>query len=58
MTDEHATDDMNPGDQAPANIAGAGELACPDCNGSGELEGKTCETCEGTGKVIQAIGGG
>lgn len=48
---------MNPGDQAPPGTAGTGENICPDCSGSGELNGKPCATCGGTGKVIEAIGG-
>jgi RecJ-like exonuclease len=49
---------LNPGDQAEPGTPGAGEDVCPDCNGSGKLEGSTCPTCGGTGKVVQGIGGG
>jgi DnaJ-class molecular chaperone len=54
MADEH----MAPGDQAPAGTPGTGENVCPRCNGSGEVDGRACQTCEGTGKVIEGIGGG
>ena len=49
---------MAPGDQAPAGTPGTGENVCPQCQGSGELEGKTCPTCDGSGTVIEGIGGG
>jgi DnaJ-class molecular chaperone len=48
---------MAPGDHAPAGTPGTGENLCPACNGSGTLDGEDCETCAGTGKVIEAIGG-
>jgi hypothetical protein len=47
-----------PGDEAPADEPSAGENACPECNGSGEKDGSECPNCEGTGRVIEAIGGG
>lgn len=49
---------MAPGDEVPAD-AGApiGDAVCPDCSGSGQVEGKACATCEGGGTVIQAVGG-
>lgn len=48
---------MNPGDQAPPGTEGAGENLCPDCSGKGSVNGKRCETCGGTGKVIEGVGG-
>lgn len=54
MADGH----MVPGDQAPAGTPGTGENVCPRCNGSGEVEGSACQTCEGSGRVIEGIGGG
>ena len=50
--------DMNPGDQAAPGTPGTGEDLCPKCSGSGKLEGKSCEECDGTGKVIVGISGG
>lgn len=47
-----------PGDEAPANAPATGENLCPDCRGTGVLDGKPCATCEGTGRVTQGIGGG
>lgn len=47
-----------PGDDAAPGTPGTGENLCPDCNGSGRLEGRECPTCVGTGKVVQGIGGG
>jgi hypothetical protein len=53
--------DMNdvtrPGDEAPADSAAAGEDICSRCNGSGELEGRTCPACGGEGVVMAGIGG-
>jgi hypothetical protein len=43
MTEQH----MAPGDQAPAGTPG-----------SGQADGETCPVCEGTGTVIEGIGGG
>ena len=50
--------DMNPGDQAPPGTPGTGENICPECQGSGRLEGKACPSCSGSGKVITGISGG
>jgi DnaJ-class molecular chaperone len=38
-------------------VEGQGETVCPDCGGSGRVEDAECRTCEGTGKVIEPIGG-
>ncbi len=50
--------DARPGDEVPAETASAGEDICPDCGGSGVLEGRVCPTCRGTGQVTAAVGGG
>lgn len=49
---------LSPGDEAPPGTPGTGEDLCPDCHGSGQLQGKKCPTCSGTGKIIRGIGGG
>ena len=50
--------EMNPGDQAPPGMSGAGENMCPKCSGSGlRDDGKPCDHCGGTGKVIEGVGG-
>ncbi|MDR5763036.1 MULTISPECIES: hypothetical protein [unclassified Caballeronia] len=49
---------LNPGDEADPGTPGAGEDICPACDGSGQLDGAKCETCGGTGKIIQGVGGG
>ena len=36
---------------------GSGENVCPECSGSGQVDGKECPTCKGTGKVVEPIGG-
>lgn len=48
-----------PGDDAPAGTPGTGESLCRECGGSGRLDGgRTCPTCQGSGKVNVGIGGG
>ncbi|MEP6464558.1 MAG: hypothetical protein ABJC62_14365 [Frankiaceae bacterium] len=47
----------NPGDQAPEGAPGSGDNLCPDCAGTGELDGQKCTTCAGTGIVQDAVGG-
>jgi DnaJ-class molecular chaperone len=50
---------MSPGDQVPPGTPGAGENLCPRCSGKGQLQGgATCTTCNGTGRVVEAVGGG
>lgn len=48
---------QNPGDDAPAGTPGTGEDVCPDCRGTGRRDGRECETCGGTGHVVEGIGG-
>ncbi|MFZ5510987.1 MAG: hypothetical protein ACOZCP_13135 [Pseudomonadota bacterium] len=48
---------MKPGDEAPPGTPGTGENLCPDCSGRGRIGDRPCETCEGTGTVIQGVGG-
>jgi hypothetical protein len=49
--------ELNPGDEAPEGTPGTGENLCPDCSGKGKLNGQACDTCGGTGIVIEGIGG-
>jgi DnaJ-class molecular chaperone len=55
MTEQDPT--LRPGDQAKPGTSNTGENLCPDCSGSGKLEGQTCQTCQGTGRVTEGIGG-
>ena len=50
-------DDLAPGDQAEPGTPGTGENTCPVCGGSGEADGKPCADCDGSGMVIEGIGG-
>lgn len=50
-------DDMAPGDQAPAGTAGTGENLCPKCGGTGRKDNEPCKFCEGTGRIIEGVGG-
>lgn len=52
------TGTMKPGDQAPPGTLCTGEDICPKCAGKGQFQGKTCENCGETGKVVKGIGGG
>lgn len=52
------TNDMKPGDEAPAGTVGTGDDVCPDCEGRGTVNSKPCPTCAGTGVITRAIGGG
>jgi hypothetical protein len=56
-TDRPQENTMNPGDIAPRGTPGTGENICPKCSGKGTLDGKRCEHCGGTGKVIEGVGG-
>lgn len=47
----------NPGDEAVPGTPGSGEDYCHVCDGSGKHEGKPCQTCGGTGIIVQGIGG-
>ena len=49
--------DTHPGDEAAPGTPGTGENLCRACQGSGQIDGKPCATCDGTGKVVQGIGG-
>jgi DnaJ-class molecular chaperone len=47
-----------PGDDAPPGTPGTGEAICPDCQGSGRVQGMPCRNCGGTGKITKGIAGG
>lgn len=48
---------MAPGDEAPPGTPGTGENVCRMCGGKGTVSGRTCPDCQGSGKVIEGIGG-
>lgn len=56
--DSMAEQTDKPGDEVPEGTPNAGENLCPDCSGSGTRDGKPCATCDGSGTVMEAIGGG
>jgi hypothetical protein len=59
MTEKpEAHEPQRPGDEAPAEEPSAGENVCPECGGSGAKDGSDCPNCEGTGRIVEAIGGG
>lgn len=48
-----------PGDEAPPATPGTGESICRVCGGTGQsADGAQCPACEGSGKVVEGIGGG
>jgi hypothetical protein len=47
----------HPGDEADPGTPGTGEGLCPVCAGRGSVDGKTCENCAGTGKIVEGVGG-
>ena len=50
---------LAPGDEAAPGTPGSGEGICPVCSGNGKTpDGKPCEYCGGTGRIIEGIGGG
>ena len=57
MADPESPDRANP-DAVPPGTPGSGEDICRACRGTGEVDGKTCSECAGTGKVTTGIGGG
>jgi len=54
---DHASPELNPGDEAAPGTAGTGEDTCRVCNGAGKVGGRDCPNCGGTGKVVQGVGG-
>jgi hypothetical protein len=48
---------MKPGDEAPPGTPGTGENVCPVCSGRGQVDGRACTNCSGTGKINTGIGG-
>ncbi|MGE5547031.1 MAG: hypothetical protein ACM33T_09045 [Solirubrobacterales bacterium] len=48
---------MAPGDEAAPGTPGTGEDICRVCHGTGKVDGRKCEECDGTGIVIEGIGG-
>ncbi len=58
MDDDKGREQMKPGDEAPPGEGSAAENICPECSGSGRLNGEECPSCLGTGTVQQGVGGG
>jgi len=54
---QQGTDAARPGDEAEPGTPGTGEAICPVCAGKGQVDGKSCENCAGTGKIIEGVGG-
>jgi DnaJ-class molecular chaperone len=48
---EREDDEQDAPPQTPAE-------RCPECDGTGERDGRECPACEGTGNVMRGLGGG
>ena len=49
--------EMSPGDEGRVGTPATGENVCRMCGGTGRVDGHTCTDCEGSGKVIEGVGG-
>ena len=49
-------DVRNPGDQSAPGAPQTGETTCPECHGTGRVQGGDCPNCGGTGQVVQIVG--
>lgn len=53
-----------PEDDPAPGAPGTGEDVCPECHGSGESRNASsgeivpCPRCDGTGRIVEGIGGG
>lgn len=54
---DQAPETAAPGDEALPGTPGTGEDVCYDCGGTGLQNGGICPGCEGSGRIVKAIGG-
>jgi DnaJ-class molecular chaperone len=52
---ESAAGEEDPGSAIDLVIA-TGDESCPQCGGSGKLDGRECSMCQGTGKATPGAG--
>jgi len=57
MTTPGRNREMESDEDPPEQPAETGER-CPECGGTGEVDGRECPACEGTGNVMRGLGGG
>jgi len=57
MAQTQSSQKLNPGDEAPRGTPGTGEDICPECQGSGRIDGGPCRNCGGHGTIVKGIGG-
>ena len=50
------TSERKPGDESSPDCAQTGENLCPDCGGTGRLNGTSCPACDGTGRIVAIVG--
>jgi RecJ-like exonuclease len=58
VTDDRDEERLEPGDEAPPEEPSAAENVCPVCEGSGKVDGDECSNCGGSGRIVEALGGG
>ena len=58
VDEQEGREEMAPGDEAPPGQGLAGENLCRACGGSGELDGRDCPECGGTGRTTSVVSGG
>lgn len=51
------SDPLGPGGDTSAQQEGAGENLCSACSGSGQVNGQQCQTCGGSGVVVEPLSG-
>jgi hypothetical protein len=49
--------EMIPGDEAVKGTPGTGEDVCAICRGTGRVGPQPYKNCDGTGKVVEGVGG-
>jgi DnaJ-class molecular chaperone len=57
MTAQDPNDGTKNTDAVPEGTPHSGENSCRACGGRGQVDGKTCPECDGSGKVMTPVGG-
>lgn len=57
MTAQDPNDGAKNPDAMPEGTPNSGETICRACAGRGQVDGKTCPECDGSGKVMTPVGG-
>jgi DnaJ-class molecular chaperone len=49
-------DTTKPGDEVAPGTPQSGQAICPACGGKGSVEGRSCESCRGSGTITALVG--